>query len=87
MVRREVFEEIEKERAYQQDKWGNDFDEKNTPNDWVAYMSKYLGQAVTMPFDVEKFRTQILKVATIATAVLEQADYAPRHYDTGERAG
>lgn len=81
MTRKEVFDAIENERSYQNGKWGNDFDEKNTPNDWVAYISKYLGQSVTMPFDVEKFRTQILKVATLCTAALEQTDYSARHYD------
>ena len=87
MTRQEVFNAIETERDYQNRKWGNDFDSKNTPNDWVAYISKYLGQAVTMPFNAETFRTQILKVATLATAVLEQDSFAPRHYDTGERIG
>lgn len=82
-----MFEAIEEERAYQESKWGSEFDGKNIPNDWVAYMTKYLGQAVTMPFNVDTFRTQILKVATIATAVLEQADYAGRHYDSSERIG
>ena len=78
----EIFEKIATEREYQNQKWGNSFDSKNTPNDWVAYISKYLGQAMTMPFDETTFRTQLLKVATLAVAALEQDKYAPRHYDT-----
>lgn len=85
MTRQEVFEAIETERAYQVGKWGSEFDSKNTPNDWVTYITKYLGQSVTMPFDSERFRTQILKVATLAVAALEQNSYAPRHYDSTER--
>ena len=87
MTRQDVFEKIEAERAYQDVKWGTAFDSRNTPNDWVAYISKYLGQAVTMPFDPGAFRTQLLKVATLATAALEQESYAPRHYDNSERVG
>lgn len=85
MNRNSVYEAIEKERSYQEEKWGSTFDAKNTPNDWVTYITKYLGQSVTMPFDSEQFRTQILKVATLCTAALEQTDYAPRHYDKSER--
>lgn len=77
----DIFEQINGERYYQNERWGNDFDSKNTPNDWVAYISKYLGQAVTMPFDEATFRIQLKKVATIAVAALEQDAYAPRHYD------
>lgn len=81
MNRQTIYSAIEEERDYQDQKWGNAFDHLNTPNDWVAYMTKYLGQAVTMPWDPVKFREQILKTITIGVAVLEQEDYAPRHYD------
>lgn len=81
MNRVDIFANIEQERSYQNQKWGTSFDNKNTPNDWVAYISKYLGQSVTMPFNDEVFRTQLLKVATLAVAALEQTTYAPRHYD------
>ena len=87
MIRSEIFDYIDAERDYQDRKWGHNFDAKNTPNDWVAYITKYAGQAVTLPYDAEQFRTQLLKVATLCTAALEQADYAPRHYDVGERVG
>jgi hypothetical protein len=82
-VRDAIFDQIDAERAYQNQKWGNAFDSKNTPNDWVAYISKYLGQTVTMPFDETTFRKQLLKVASLAIAALEQESYAPRHYDNG----
>ena len=84
MKRQQIFELVEKERAYQQEKWGDRFDALSTPNDWVAYISKYLGQTVTMPWNREIFRTQILKVMTLCCAVLEQESYAVRHYDQSE---
>ena len=80
--RSEIFEAINSEREYQNQRWGNSFDEKNTPNDWVAYIAKYLGQSVTMPYSDPTFRQQMLKVASLAVAALEQETYAPRHYDT-----
>lgn len=79
--RRDIYDNIEAERSYQNERWGTAFDDKNTPNDWVAYITKYLGQSVTMPFNDDTFRVQMLKVAALAVAVLEQDKYALRHYD------
>lgn len=81
MTRQDIFKSIEDERIYQDTKWGTEFDHKNTPNDWVAYIAIYLGKAVTFPMDIEVFRTAILKVASLCVAILEREDYAPRHYD------
>lgn len=81
MNREDVFTLIDNERKYQQAKWGNEFDDKNTPNDWVAYIAIYLGKAVTLPWNREAFRTAILKVAALAVAILEREEYAARHYD------
>ena len=81
MKRQEVFDLIDEERAYQAGKWGTAFDDLNTPNDWVAYIAIYLGKAVTFPWDRDAFRTAILKVASLAVAILEREEYGPRHYD------
>ena len=81
MTRQEIFNLIDAERAYQESKWGTDFDNKNTPNDWVSYIARYLGNAVTLPWNRNAFRTAMLKVAALAVAVLERETYSPRHYD------
>jgi len=81
MTREAIFQLIENERAYQDGKWGSSFDDKNTPNDWVAYIAIYLGKAVTFPWDRTAFRTAILKVAALCVAVLEREEYPKRHYD------
>jgi hypothetical protein len=81
MEQEEVFGMIKSERDYQNNKWGEEFDVLNTPNDWVAYITAYAGKAVTLPWDKDAFRDSMLKVATLAVAVLEREDYAPRHYD------
>jgi hypothetical protein len=85
MNRTQVFNLIDQERTYQNQKWGETFDNKNTPNDWVAYIAVYLGKAVTLPWNRETFRTAILKVASLAVAILEREDYSPRHYDTAPK--
>lgn len=81
MTRQEIFQEVEFERAYQDKKWGAEFDRLNTPNDWVAYLAAYVGKAVTLPWDRAEFRKRVLQVATICFAILERDDYSPRHYD------
>jgi hypothetical protein len=91
MTRKEIFEAIEKERAYQEEKWGVDFDDKNTPNDWVVYLCMYATDAAKMSggpkktFDVEKYKKNLLKTASLAVAALEALDRLEtppkRHYD------
>ena len=82
----EILELIRNERIRQDDLWGDEFDSKNTPNDWVAYVTRYAGLAVTMPWNPEEFEDKMLKVAAIAVAALEQSrknsgKMPPRHYD------
>ncbi len=84
-VRREIFKQIEVERAYQQSRWGNEFDDLNTPNDWVTYITNYATQAAPLKRDVETFETKMLKVAALAVAAIETSKRnggpALRHYD------
>lgn len=82
-----ILSEIKAEREYQQGKWGDEFDSKNTPNDWVAYVAIYLGRAVTLPWNKEVFRTSLVKVATLCVAAIEWCDRTngnmpKRHYDS-----
>jgi hypothetical protein len=85
MNQAEIFQAVKQERDYQNVAWGTNFDRQNTPNDWVAYMTRYLGKSVTAPFDAAEFRKRILQVVALGVAALEQEDYAPRHYDVVER--
>lgn len=90
MVNRESFDKtiaaVLAEREYQDRKWGEEFDSKNTPNDWVAYICAYLGSAVTMPWNAETFRTRLVKTAALCFAAIEWLDRTngnmpKRHYD------
>lgn len=84
-----VIDEVCQERQRQVDLWGNDFDDKNTANDWHAYVSHYLGNATYSgrheEYSSEKFRENMKKAATICIAAIEaidrNGDCAPRHYE------
>jgi hypothetical protein len=81
-VRRpEIYAAIDSERERQEKLHGLTFDERNTPNDWVACISQAAGKAVTRPLDKEEFRKRLLHVAAICVAALELDTYPPRHYD------
>jgi hypothetical protein len=87
--RNDILNEIDTERKRQNDMWGNDFDKKNTPNDWVAYITRYVAEGAydgsTGKYNPELFRTNLIKAATICVAAVEILDSqgccAPRHYD------
>jgi len=81
MNRSEVYKLIDSEREYQKLRWSTEFDNANTPNDWVPYITHYLGKAVTLPWHRETFRRYLVVVAALAVAALEREEYAPRHYD------
>lgn len=80
-----IFEEIVKEREYQETKWGTDFDDKNTVNDWAAYIASYTSKATLIGAAKSEQRTALLKVASLAVAALQTFDrnggFAGRHFD------
>jgi hypothetical protein len=84
-ARQRIFEEIYVEREYQDGKWGKEFDDKNTLNDWLTYIGIYGSYAAKMRISKEEQRNNMLKVAALAVAALETFDrndgFAPRHYD------
>lgn len=84
MNREDIYSLITAERIYQDEKWGTEFDALNTPNDWVAFIARFLGKAITLPWNQSLFRLAILKVAALCVAVLERDSFADRHYDKGE---
>ena len=53
------------------------FDEKNTRNDWVAYVSTYVGRAsdaVRNKREFQDFRANMVKAAAVALAAVEAFD-------------
>jgi len=82
MTREQIFTDINDERAYQNTKWGTEFDKKNTANDWATYIMWYLSKATSeYPLNQTVFRKNMIKVAALAVAALELDEVAGRHYD------
>ena len=85
--RKFIFGMIDAERKYQNDKWGTDFDDKNTVNDWHTYVNWYLTKASEGGEDVDRrdLRAYFIKSAALAVAALEALNrnkkFADRHYD------
>jgi len=70
-----IIEEILAEREYQDHKWGGDeHDDMHGSHDWVAFIIKHMGKAITWPWNGEQFRSQMIKVAALAVAAAEWYD-------------
>jgi hypothetical protein len=80
-----IIEELIAERTYQDARWGTDFDDKNTLNDWISYTNQYITKGAGIGASSEDQRKYVLKAATILVAALEAFDrnngFPPRHYD------
>lgn len=89
MNREQILNEINLERQRQNGLWGDDFDDKNTPNDWVAYITNYVSVGAydghEEHYTLGNFRRCLVKAATICVAAIEAIDRngkcADRHYD------
>ncbi len=62
------------------------FDDKNTANDWIAYIAHYASKGCTLPFDGLTFRKAMVVTAGLAISAIETYDrnngnMAKRHYD------
>jgi len=80
-----ILGQIVAERVYQDKKWGTQFDDKNTVNDWGAYIGIYLAKATDMSAGNGEQYKALIKVAALAVAALETMErngrFPPRHYD------
>ena len=93
LLRTAIFDEIDTERKRQDDLWGHEFNDKNTPNDWVTFIVRYLSIAADdRPLKREggrgyaiHYRLNLIKAATIVVAALEAYDRQQgtvrRHYE------
>jgi hypothetical protein len=74
-MRQKVFEEIDAERSVQDSKYGGpDHDDTLGSYDWIAFVARHLGLAVSRPWDAAVFRSQMVRVAALAVAAIEWVD-------------
>ena len=87
--------EIAEERARQVKLWGNDFDDKNTANDWVAYVCNYVAAGAYVgrqeKYTPKRFREHLAKAAGLCISAMlaidRNGDCTPRHYENLPGAG
>lgn len=88
MTRDIIFAQISGERDKQDRMWGGEgHDDCNTPNDWIALVSKHVGRAVHWPWNVQTFRHQMVIIAAIAVAAVEWADRDGDQHEHDVRPG
>lgn len=79
-----IYDNIRVEREFQDSKWGTEFDDKNTINDWTAYINHYAGLAAFSTNDDECY-SKLIKTAALVVAALEAFNrnhgFPKRHYD------
>lgn len=86
-----IADEVERQHKL----WGDDFDKKNTANDWAAYIVHYLSEATYSgrkpAFTAKKFILNMQKVAAMAVSAIkiveQEGGIAPRHYEGLPRSG
>lgn len=75
-----AFDEILLERERQQLKWGDAFDDKNSPYNWAAYITQYATRhLIGDPAAVSNadFRADMVKVGALAVAAIQAMDRQP----------
>ena len=80
-----IYDEIEAERISQDQKWGGaSHDDTHNSHDWICYITKHLGKAVTYPWNHLTFRQQMVRIAALAVAAIEWCDrWADRYKSKG----
>lgn len=84
-VHAKIYNEILNELEYANDKWGTEFDDKNTMNDWVTYICMYATDAAKMNTCPADARSKLLKTAGLALSALatleRNGSFDKRHYE------
>ena len=84
-ARQFIYDLFEKERGYQMSLWSDEFDDKNTLHDWVAYITRYLGRLTDNTATKKAQKYDLIKIGALVVAALEtferNSGFPPRHYD------
>ncbi len=83
-MQREI-EAVLRERVYAEEKWGTDFDDNNTINDWIAYATMYASDAPKIGNTVDQAYGYLIKAAGLlmeAAMRVRENRIANRHYES-----
>ena len=86
LIRFDIYTLIDAERERQDVGIGHEFDDKNTPSDWVTFITRQASEAATAIEDFDSnYRTGMIRAAAICIAAIEAYDRAQgtveRHYE------
>lgn len=88
MNRKDILAAIDQEREHQDKKYGVQFDDRNTVNDWGTYINHYVAKMTQFHVPKQDRISFLIKIAALATAALEAKfrnnGFPPRHYDKAE---
>jgi hypothetical protein len=92
---REAMQSIIDEYYRAVEMWGTEFDDKNTANDWAAYICRYVADGAYSgrqnQYSPERFYENLAKAAGLCLAAMaaikRNGDCAPRHYEGLPNAG
>lgn len=76
-LRQQILQQIETERARQENLPGSEYDQKHTRNDWIAIASMYLTRPAnrkSTPTSKDEYRSSLIKAAAVILAALEHND-------------
>ncbi len=79
-----ILDDIGLEVIRAKEQWGEDFDRKNTQNDWNTYVNIYLSKAAAMGASFEEVETNLRKAAGLLISAIDahqSGGFAPRHYE------
>lgn len=74
LMRKQVYEAIDTERAYQDRKWGGEnHDEQHCVADWVIFMNKHIADAMMAVYNLDNVTAMdsVRKIAALAVAAME----------------
>lgn len=80
----QISEDVTNESRQARVRWGTAFDNKNTINDWVTYVSIYTSRAAAMGVPKAEVVSNLRKAGGLIMSALFYAEndlLAPRHYD------
>ena len=85
----QIFVDISKEREHQLQRWGNEFDDKNTISQWQRYINEQLARGTAYYGDLNNNpRKALVNAATVAVAAIEAFDrnngLPSEHYTVSE---
>ena len=84
LFRMAIFDEIDAERKRLQEMGENEFDDNNNPNDWVAFVTRFVSRAADS--SEQPYRSNMVQAAVTCVAAIEAYDrkqsIVARHYET-----